>query len=89
MQRHKELQLAEAALARAPHLAVLQVELRPSSPGRHDERRPTLEPWSRGAPTSPTADRLYSVWEEEEEAGLFKADAVNEEDPERDRATQV
>ena len=27
--------------------------------------------------------------EEEEEESLFKADAVNEEDPERDRATQV
>ena len=27
--------------------------------------------------------------EEEEEEGLFKADAVNEEDPERNRATQV
>jgi len=27
--------------------------------------------------------------EEEEEEGLFKADAVNEDDPERDRATQV
>ena len=26
---------------------------------------------------------------EEEEESLFKADAVNEEDPERDRATQV
>ena len=26
--------------------------------------------------------------EEEEEEGLFKADAVNEEDPERDCATQ-
>jgi len=25
----------------------------------------------------------------EEEEGLFKADAVNEENPERDRATQV
>jgi hypothetical protein len=29
------------------------------------------------------------VNEKEEEEGLFKADAVNEEDPERDRATQV
>ena len=27
--------------------------------------------------------------EGEEEEGLFKADTVNEEDPERDRATQV
>ena len=27
--------------------------------------------------------------EEEEEESLFKADAANEEDPERDRATQV
>ena len=27
--------------------------------------------------------------EGEEEESLFKADAVNEEDPERDRATQV
>ena len=27
--------------------------------------------------------------EEEKEEGLFKSDAVNEEDPERDRATQV
>jgi len=26
---------------------------------------------------------------EEEEEGLFRADAVNEEDPERDHATQV
>ena len=26
---------------------------------------------------------------EEEEESLFRADAVNEEDPERDRATQV
>ena len=27
--------------------------------------------------------------EEEEEESFFKADAVNEEDPKRDRATQV
>ena len=27
--------------------------------------------------------------EEEEEEGLFKADAVNEEEPERNRATEV
>ena len=30
-----------------------------------------------------------SPHDQEEEEGLFKADAVNEEDPERDRATQV
>ena len=29
------------------------------------------------------------AYAQEEEEGLFKADAVNEEDPERDRATQV
>ena len=40
------------------------------------------------------ADRAGSRWpreeeeEEEEEESLFKADAVNEEDPERDRATR-
>ena len=36
------------------------------------------------------AGRPHTAWEEEEEEeeeGLFKADAVNEEDPERDRAT--
>jgi hypothetical protein len=27
--------------------------------------------------------------QEQEEEGLFRADAVNEEDPERNRATQV
>ena len=36
--------------------------------------------WERGA---------QGEEEEEEEEGLFKADAVNEEDPERDLATQV
>ena len=34
--------------------------------------------------------KAHPVWEvEEEEESLFKADAVNEEDSERDRATQV
>jgi len=32
---------------------------------------------------------IHAEEEEEEEEGLFKADAVNEEDPERDRATQM
>ena len=36
---------------------------------------------------SPEENRTAS--EEEEEESLFKADAVNEEDSERDRATQV
>ena len=35
------------------------------------------------------ATQVEEEVEEEEEEGLFKADAVNEEDPERDRATQV
>ena len=43
-------------------------------------------------PQCPPCFPPWPVWEEEEEEeeeGLFKADAVNEEDPERDRATQV
>ena len=35
------------------------------------------------------SEREEEEEEEEEEEGLFRADAVNEEDPERDRATQV
>jgi len=38
-------------------------------------------------PPLPPSLPLSSLLQEEE--GLFKADAVNEEDPERDRATQV
>jgi len=33
--------------------------------------------------------KVYSKLTQEEEESLFKADPVNEEDPERDRATQV
>ena len=38
---------------------------------------------------TPCPKHPFPQEEEEEEEGLFKADAVNEEDPERDRATQV
>jgi len=41
------------------------------------------------APEEAEAEEGEEEEEEEEEEGLFKADAVNEEDPERDRATQV
>ena len=33
--------------------------------------------------------RQASAHDMEKQEGLFRADAVNEEDPERDRATQV
>jgi len=52
--------------------------------GRAGLRRNISSSWGEG--------RGFTVEEEEEEEeeeGLFKADAVNEEDPERDRATQV
>ena len=39
--------------------------------------------------TALPVEDLEEEEEEEEEEGLFKAGAVNEEDPERDRATQV
>jgi len=44
----------------------------------------TVPQWRR-----PRAPSAKEEGEEEEEEGLFKADAVNEEDPERDRATKV
>ena len=51
--------------------------MRPTYPGVGDGTRRTTFP------------RATHPYREEEEEGLFKASAVNEEDPERDRATQV
>ena len=45
------------------------------------EEDSTMERWRRR--------KVYSKLTQEEEESLFKADPVNEEDPERDRATQV
>ena len=39
--------------------------------------------------THPYLSKLLRSYLQEEVEGLFKADAVNEEDPERDHATQV
>ena len=43
--------------------------------------------WREGNGPGGAGPRGALMWEEEE--GLFKAKAVNEKDPERDRATQV
>ena len=43
----------------------------------------------RGRREARRAERREEEEEEEEEESLFKADAVNEEDSKRDRATQV
>ena len=61
-----------------------------------ESRRPLAQPAAlplRMGPETPTLAMTVKVYfqeaEEEEEESLFKADAVNEKDSERDRATQV
>ena len=49
----------------------------------------TIAVWGKGDPGSIVHDGVIAQKAEEGEEGLFKADAVNEEDPERDHATQV
>ena len=49
----------------------------------------TLSVSAAASSANSASDVAESEEEEEEEESLFKADAVNEEDPERDRATQV
>ena len=50
---------------------------------------PVSRPTSPENPTLPKSSVQVKEEEEDEEKGLFKADAVNKEDHERDRATQV
>ena len=64
--------------------AVLAAHAPPPSAAAATARR---EPGS--APHTGTEFFEEEEEEEEEEEGLFRANAVNEEDPERDRATQV
>ena len=50
-----------------------------------ESRRPLAQP----AALPPRMGPKRPIIAQEEEEGLFRANAVNEEDPERDRATQV
>ena len=57
-----------------------------------ESRRPLAQPAAlppRMGPERPILAMTVKAVFFQEEEGLFKADAVNEEDPERDRATQV